>query len=913
MMFLSVSDGTEALLGFKPDDFLAGKVSLKSLVHADDQDIASDLFSNQINNNSGTFNIRLRQANGRIRCVKGYYTKEFISSSSETILELRLQDAKSLWQDQGDQPMMINFNALMENTDDYIYFKDRNHVFNGASQSLVAITSPSEHWTDLLGLTDYDVFPEEYADIYYRLEKQVFAGLPVAHEIQETLDKDGNKGWVDNRKYPIKNKQGEIIGLFGLARDITERRHIEDAQKEALSLLQAVTDRVPGVVYQYRLRPDSSSCFPYSSSAIREIYRVSPEEVREDASKVFAILHPDDLGGIVESIQKSAAQLTPWKHEYRVKFEDGTVRWLLGDALPSKEADGSVMWHGFITDITERKLDEESLKLSNLVYQNSSEAMLVTDSDNCIVAINPAFTLVTGYTTDEILGKNPSILRSDIQDARFYKDMWESINNKGSWRGEIWNRRKNGELYAELLAINTIYGKDGLVHRRVALFSDITEKKEAEALILKQANYDQLTQLPNRRLLQDRLGQEIKKAQREQYSIALLFIDLDRFKEVNDTQGHDVGDLLLIETADRIKSCVRDYDTLARLGGDEFTVILAELSDTSDIGRIAQNLIDSISKPFLIKGNESFVSASIGIALYPEDATHVSDLLKHADQAMYQAKQEGRGRFHFFTSAMQEASEYRILLANELRHALDNNQLEVYYQSIVDLTDGTINKAEALLRWNHPKLGQVSPATFIPIAEDTGSIHEIGDWVFEQVAIQASKLKKELGRDFQISVNKSPVQFNGNDRLHGRWIEKLEEIGLPGHNIVVEITEGLLMNTSDKVTGSLLQFRDAGIQVSIDDFGTGYSALSYLKKFDIDYLKIDQSFIRNLALESEDFALCEAIVVMAHKLGIKVIAEGVETEHQRNLLRQIGCDYGQGYLFSMPMPVKVFETFLKKK
>lgn len=559
-----------------------------------------------------------------------------------------------------------------------------------------------------------------------------------------------------------------------------------------------------------------------------------------------------------------------------------------------------------------RKQAEESLRLSDLVYQNSSEAILVTDADNRIVAINPAFTEVTGYTEEDAIGQTPRILSSGRQDTAYYQAMWKSIRNSGHWRGEIWNRRKSGEVYAELLTINTIYDKDGSAHRYVALFSDITEKKDAEALILQQANYDQLTRFPNRHLFLDRLGQEIKKARREKQSTALLFIDLDRFKEVNDTQGHDVGDLLLIEAAGRIRSCVRDYDTVARLGGDEFTVILTELSDASDIGRIAQNIVDTLTKPYSIKNRESYISASIGIALYPEDARNVSDLLKNADQAMYQAKQNGRGCYHFFTRAMQEASEHRIQLANDLRHALAKNQLEVYYQPIVDVSNGVISKAEALLRWHHPEQGLVGPALFIPIAEDTGTIHEIGDWVFEQAVMQVKKLKSDLGRDFQISVNKSPVQFTDNDRLHVRWIDKIKELGLAGNSIVVEITEGMLIKDSARITDRLLQFRDAGIQVAIDDFGTGYSALSYLKKFDIDYLKIDQSFTRNLAMETEDFALCEAIVVMAHKLGIKVIAEGVETEQQRDLLRQIGCDYGQGYLYSKPVPVKEFEQFLRR-
>ena len=439
---------------------------------------------------------------------------------------------------------------------------------------------------------------------------------------------------------------------------------------------------------------------------------------------------------------------------------------------------------------------------------------------------------------------------------------------------------------------------------------DITDRKLIEAEILKQANFDELTGLPNRRLFNDRLEQAIKKSKRDKSLIALLLIDLDHFKEVNDTSGHGVGDLLLVEAALRLRFCVRDYDTVARLGGDEFTVILSSLDDYSDISRVAQDIIDSISRPYLIQGREMFVSASIGIALNPDDADNACDLIKSADQAMYQAKKDGRSRYHFFTKSMQDAVDLKGRLTTDLRRALTEGQFEVYYQPIIDLGTGSVSKAEALLRWKHPQLGFVSPAVFIPLAEDTGTIHDIGYWVFMQASRQVKKLRGSLGRDFQISVNISPLQFFTAERDRIHWADQLTSMELIKGSIAIEITEGLLMNNDSGITDSLLKYRDAGIQVAIDDFGTGYSALSYLKKFDIDYLKIDKSFTRNLALGAPDVALCEAIVTMAHKLGLKVIAEGVETEQQRGLLTQIGCNYGQGYLFSMPLPVDDFEQFL---
>jgi diguanylate cyclase (GGDEF)-like protein/PAS domain S-box-containing protein len=445
----------------------------------------------------------------------------------------------------------------------------------------------------------------------------------------------------------------------------------------------------------------------------------------------------------------------------------------------------------------------------------------------------------------------------------------------------------------------------------VVNFHDITQRKNAETQTWNEANFDHLTQLPNRRLFHDRLEQKLHQSLRDESILALMFLDLDHFKDVNDLQGHDMGDLLLIEVARRIKESVRESDTIARLGGDEFTVILSDLQHDHNVGQVASKIVEALSKPYLLGAQETFLSASMGIAIFPGDGASSTDLLKHADQALYVAKNEGRSCFRFFTASMQEAAVARMLLTSDLRHAFRDSQFELFYQPIVNLATGDIGKAEALIRWRHPQRGLVSPCAFIPIAEESGAIHEIGNWVFHEAAKEVARVTA-FKPGFQISINKSPVQFSGDEDLHSRWTAHLNRLGLPGSSIVIEITEGLLMNSTPGVIDRLLKFRDAGIQVAIDDFGTGYSSLSYLKKFDIDFLKIDQSFTRNLSPLAPDLAVCEAIVVMAHKLGFKVIAEGVETPAQRDLLRHIGCDYAQGYLFARPMPVVEFEDFLRR-
>lgn len=573
---------------------------------------------------------------------------------------------------------------------------------------------------------------------------------------------------------------------------------------------------------------------------------------------------------------------------------------------------GATLLYCSSRDITERKRLHEELQLAAMVYQNSSEAMTVTDAENRIVAINPAFLRMTGYTEDEVLGQNPRILNSGRQDAAFYQHMWQSLDETGYWQGEIWNRRKNGDIYPEWLTINTIRHDDGSVYRRVALFSDISKKKETEELIWRQANFDVLTQLPNRRMFRDRLEQEIKKAHRNETGLALLFIDLDRFKEVNDSLGHEAGDMLLVEAARRISASVRESDTVARLGGDEFTVILGRVTSADHVEMIAQNIIGKLAEPFALAQEMVYISASVGITLYPGDATEADGLIKNADQSMYVAKNAGRNRFSYFTPSLQEEAQHRLRLIADLRGALADEQFRAVFQPIVELASGRVHKAEALIRWQHPRRGMVSPAAFIPLAEETGLIAAIGDWIFRETADWIRRWNGTAGEDFQVSVNMSPVQFMALADTPGEWRNYLETLGLSGRNIAIEITEGLLLHTESTVVQKLRSFREAGVQISIDDFGTGYSSLSYLKKFDIDYLKIDQSFVRDLEHDENDRALTGAIVVMAHRLGLKVIAEGVETEGQRAFLSSVGCDYGQGYLFSKPLPPETFEAYLNE-
>jgi diguanylate cyclase (GGDEF)-like protein/PAS domain S-box-containing protein len=546
---------------------------------------------------------------------------------------------------------------------------------------------------------------------------------------------------------------------------------------------------------------------------------------------------------------------------------------------------------------------------------NALDAVVQMNAEGIITGWNDQASHVFGWTREEAVGRllheliiPPQYREEHVRGMKHYLTSGEGpvLNSRIEMKG----LHREGHEFPVELAVTTI--EVGGQREFSAFIRDITSEKESEEIIWKQANYDKVTGLPNRHMFHDRLEQEIRKAHRAGLQMALLFIDLDRFKEINDTLGHDMGDVLLKETSRRLANCVRESDTVARLGGDEFTIILSEIDDAGNVERAAQAILRLLSEPFQLGDEKAYVSASIGITMYPADAMSVEDLLKNADQAMYVAKNRGRNQSSYFTPALQDAAQERRRLTHDLRGALAADQFILYFQPIVDMATGRIHKAETLIRWEHPERGMVSPAGFVLIAEETGLINEIGDWVFRESGRWAKRWRDQFSGDFQISVNVSPIQFQSEGFSWDAWSAYLRDIDLAGRNMVIEITEGLLLEAAEGVTDKLLGFRDAGIQVAIDDFGTGYSSLSYLKKFDIDYLKIDRSFVDNLENDADNLALCEAIIVMAHKLGLKVIAEGVETEAQRQLLSSADCDYAQGFLFSRPIPAEEFEALVRR-
>lgn len=697
-----------------------------------------------------------------------------------------------------------------------------------------------------------------------------------------------------------------LVFLFFIYWNFRLRRS-EEAHRLSEQRFKNLVDTSDGIVWESE---HESHTYTYMSENVVRILGYSLESWLTPKFWLNHI-HPEDREQMLRCSGKEIVNLRDHQLEYRFLTASGATVWIR-DMVRVVTENGKPRWlRGLMLDITDQKMAEILMHKSESRFRDLIESLPAIavqgyDEERRVIYWNDASETLYGYSREEALGQPlerliiPESMRNTV------------IENHRNWlekgveipAAELDLQHKNGSLVPVFSSHVMLKSADG-GREMYCIDVNLIEQKRAHAELTQMAHFDPLTKLPNRRTFTDRLRQMMKNSDREGEQVAVMMIDLDRFKEVNDTLGHDFGDLLLQDAAKRLSSCVRETDTVARLGGDEFLVILGNIGDPSALERIARNILQQLTEPFLLRDNRAFVSASIGITLYPTDAMTLEALMKNADQAMYAAKEKGRNRFHYFTPEMEAAAQKRRRMLNELREAINLQQFEVYYQPIINMKDGSVIKAEALLRWNHPK-GQIPPLNFIPLAEETGLIVDIGNWVFAEVVRQTSIWQARFNVEMQVSVNSSPVQYQNENSSKPGWFGNILNHNLNPANLCVEITESLLMEAGKGVTDKLLQFRDQGIEVALDDFGTGYSSLSYLKQFHIDYLKIDKSFISNLVPGSQDLVLCEAIVVMAHTLGIRVIAEGVETEQQNQLLRDIGCDFGQGYLFGRPVPAQEF-------
>ena len=697
---------------------------------------------------------------------------------------------------------------------------------------------------------------------------------------------------------------GLVFAVLSL-RTATARSEAAAQLRESESKYRRLVENLPDTVYVYSSRRGGL----FYSQRAEELLGYPLQYLYDHPHIWNESVHPEDRQA-VEAAIREAGQNQVFSVAYRLRDARGEWKWVLDRAMEIRTRDGESLIEGIAKDITDLKRNEEQIRKLSQAVEQSPSSITITDLGGNIVYVNQAFLDKTGYLQDEVLGKNPRLLQSGKTPRSTYDDLWIHLMAGRSWQGEFINRKKNGEEYDVSVLISPIRDAQGRTTGYLSIKNDVTEKKRTEEQLSYLAHFDQLTGLPNRVLLQDHFNYALHMAERAMEPMAVMFLDLDHFKDVNDTLGHSIGDRLLVEVSRRIQQGLRAVDTVSRLGGDEFIFILPGC-DANGAAQVADKLMETIAAPCWIGPHELVITPSIGIAMYPEDGQDMETLSQNADAAMYQAKQGGRNGYRFFTQAMQVHSARNLRLSNDLRQALARRQLAVHYQPQISLEDGRVVGVEALLRWNHPELGPVPPAEFVPIAEDIGLIVPIGEWVLRTAAAQ---MKDWLERGFPamtVAVNLSAVQFR-----HARLLESVSDIlaavKLPPDLLELELTEAVAMGDPAAAVAVMKGLHERGVRLSIDDFGTGYSSLSYLKRFRISRLKIDQSFVRDVPDDPEDNAIVTTVISLARSLGLRTVAEGVETERQVAFLKEQGCDEVQGYYYSKPLPVAELEAFLRR-
>lgn len=747
--------------------------------------------------------------------------------------------------------------------------------------------------------------------------------------------------------FPIRTASGnKIDGVIGICTDVTRLISvIGQKQLMVAGVVSAILSLLYAVLYAFiaraerilvRQRKEYIQVTEISSRLGRVLDESSNEIYIFDANN-FQFIQVnrgarDNLGYSMEEL----CRMAPWdlKPEFtREEFlkhvgslQNGDRRKINFETVHQRK-DGSTypvevrlqlshkedppVYVAIILDITERKQSEDKLRMFSRAIEQSSNSVIITDPENRIEYVNPEFTELTGYTAAEVMGRNPSILQSGETPAGTYKELWKAVHSGNEWHGELKNMKKDGTLYWAAESISALRIENGEIIHYISMMQDITEQKDTRDQLNYLAYYDDLTGLPNRRLLVDRLQQAMKEADRDERLLAVMYVDLDLFKNVNDSLGHETGDILLKEAALRLKNCVRERDTVARFSGDEFTLVLSDLKHINNAINIAEKVIEDFSKPFHIKDMSLCVTASVGITMYPFDNNDVEDLLRNADTAMYYAKDAGRNNFQFYNYEMTKRAERRLVMENDLRQALARNEFILLYQPQINTSNGSIEGMEALIRWLHPQRGLVTPNQFIGVAEETGLIVPIGEWVLREACIQNQALQTLGLPPISVSVNVSARQFREPNLVH-MVAQTLKDTGLDPALLNLEITESMLMINVDHTASMLEELSALGLTISIDDFGTGYSSLAYLKRFPISTLKIDRSFIRDIPENKDDMLITRAIINMADGLGIKTVAEGVETKAQLDFLKLHKCHQVQGYYFSKPVAydeiVKLLQT-----
>ncbi|MFV3307055.1 putative bifunctional diguanylate cyclase/phosphodiesterase [Pseudomonas sp. NY15181] len=714
--------------------------------------------------------------------------------------------------------------------------------------------------------------------------------------------------WMIAKKYVFLGGSALLLFLL-LNRHFCRQHTTVSALADREERLSRALDVVEDGVWDWDLRSQRI----YYSPGYSNLIGLPCERLSDDVLLWENRLHPDDRRATLATYQDHIDGLSEELNcVYRIRHSDGGYRWVHARGRVERDASGEALrMTGISRDITRQRSNEDHLRQAAAVFEATQEGLLVTDSRGIIVHTNPSFSRITGYAAEDVLGGQPSLLKSGRQDAAFYRRMWEALLRDGVWSGEIWNRRKSGEVYPQWQHIRAVRNDQGQLTHYVAVFSDLSSLKRSQHELDFLAHHDPLTGLPNRLLLRERIEQALARAEREQGGGALLVIDLDHFKHINDSLGHSTGDLLIKAVAERLQACLDERCSLARLGGDEFAVIL-ESPQQQHASSLAQRLLEAMNAPFEVDGQTIYMSVSLGVSLFPDDARNVDHLMQHADAALFQAKASGRSLYAFYTPELTARARSHVQVEAALRHALDHDELRIYFQPVHDLASGRMVGVESLVRWQHPQRGLVPPSEFIPVAEESGLITALDAWMLDQACRQMRAwLDAGITLDF-IAVNVSSRLFSRGG-LEERVALALEQSGLEPHHLELEVTESAVMQNFDQGLELLCQLRLLGVHLAIDDFGTGYSSLMRLKRMPVHKLKIDQGFVAGLPDDAEDAAIACAVIALGQSMGLQVVAEGIERPDQAAFLLTHACDFGQGYWYDKPQPAQALLAKLPRQ
>lgn len=876
-----------------------GGLSLADLIHPDDRDELLRLGGDA----TGSIHLRLRDAEGAIRCVCGTFRPDPLAPGA---VALKLVDARQLSSVRGQPAISPEMWSLLENCDDYVYFKNRHYVLTACSRSLAQVTGRESDWNRIVGTTDYELFPEEHADLYYGLEKKVFAGEPVARALQPFVDPQGRERWADNRAYPIRDQHGEIVGLFGVARDVTNILHTQGALRESESLLRTVIDEIPDPL---QLR-DESGAFLLCNQAFAQRLRVSPEQTVGYYDEAFGVA-PAIADAVRSDVRAVIAEgRSEVVYQELLDPSGGPSRHVRALKKPFEDSDGRrriLILEQDITDLQvaqQRVIDSERrlqtvlevtregvwdwhLPTGTMAHNRQWYLSLGYEEGEVGEDISSFFSLIHPHDRDRVVGRLEALASGR---AERYHSEHRMLRKDGS---AIWvqDRGRVAERDAQAVPV-----------RVVGSFIDVTEQREHKRQLEFLAHYDALTGLPNRVLLADRMKLAMAHVQRRGGRLVVAYLDLDGFKEINDSHGHGVGDQLLTVVAAQIKGTLRDGDTIARLGGDEFVAVLTDLQEEQSSVPLVMRLLDAVAKPVAIRGASFRVTGSVGVTFYPQDEDVDADqLLRQADQAMYQAKLAGKSRYHFFDAERDRNVRGRNESLKRLEQALERGEFVLYYQPKVNLRSGEVIGAEALLRWQHPDQGLLAPGAFLPELEREPLGVALGEWVLDEACAQMAEWARQ-GLELSVSVNVSAHHLQQTD-FPARLRERLAaHADLPAGRLELEVLETSALDDVAQVMGAFETCAELGVRIALDDFGTGYSSLTYLRRLPAHMLKIDRSFVAGMLDDPDDLAILEGVIGLGNAFRLEIVAEGVETLEQGILLLLLGCELAQGYVIAKPMP-----------